>query len=50
MPVDMCFTFTPDLVADLPEAEAAELQDKLSAINSMMYSEVSVYDGCGVSF
>jgi hypothetical protein len=37
---DRLFPMTADLVADLPEAEAAELQDKLSMLNSMMNPEV----------
>lgn len=40
---DFDFPTDSDIVADLPEAEAAELQDKLSVINSMMSPEVRVY-------
>ncbi|KAK7115998.1 hypothetical protein V1264_001757 [Littorina saxatilis] len=38
--IDARFELPYDVVADLPEAEAAELQDKLSAINSMMNPEM----------
>ncbi|KAL8606645.1 hypothetical protein ACOMHN_025744 [Nucella lapillus] len=38
--LDARFELPYDVVADLPEAEAAELQDKLSVINSMLNPEM----------
>ncbi|XP_025078268.1 protein unc-13 homolog B-like isoform X7 [Pomacea canaliculata] len=46
--LDARFELPYDIVADLPEAEAAELQDKLSVINSMMSPEVRVYSSSAI--